>query len=51
MNCLNCPLYKKFIAKLEARGELDRKLRMVGITDGDVRKKILSFYAKKAANK
>jgi len=48
MNCLNCPLYKKFIAKLEAKGELDRKLRKVGITDRDVRRKILAYYEKKA---
>ena len=49
MNCLNCPLYKKFIAKLETKGELDRKLRKVGITDREVREKLLAYYVKKAA--
>ena len=46
MNCLKCPLYKKFIAKLKARGELDLKLREIGFTDPKVRKRILTILDK-----
>ena len=42
MNRLNCPLFKKFTAKLKTRGELDRKLRKIGFTDPKVRKRILT---------
>ena len=42
MNCPDCPLFKKFMAKLKARGELDRKLRKIGFRDPKVRKRILS---------
>ena len=49
MNCLKCPLFKKFIAKLKARGELDRKLRKIGFTDPKVRKRILTILDKEAS--
>ena len=48
MNCLKCPLYRKFIEKLEAPIELDRDLRKAGITDKDLREKILTVYRKEA---
>ena len=49
MNCLNCPLYKKFIAKLKRRGELDLKLRKIGFTDPQVRKRILTILDKEGS--
>ncbi len=43
-----CPLYKKFIKKLKARGELDSELRKAGLTEIALRKRIIDIYRKKA---